>query len=273
VPVRSNRPVTPDELLATFHDQIRLRDRDAEAGHIVERDGLVHRNYPEDPSEPGAMIESPEGLGDDPDAAIERQREFFARRGQRVEWKTYSYDPPADLGVRLAAAGFMPEDEEALILGELEPLARQDARLPEGLRLRPITQEDLPGVAAFQEAIWGPGNSWVTEKHFAELEAVPDLMHGCLVERQDDGLVVTASWVRLTPGTDFCGLWGGSTLPTFRRQGLYRATVAHRARLALDHGARLVRVDASVNSRPILQRLGLHQVADTTPYILDPRAS
>jgi hypothetical protein len=86
----------------------------------------------------------------------------------------------------------------------------------------------------------------------------------------DDGLVVTASWVRLTRETDFCGLWGGSTLPEFRRRGLYRAGVGYRARLALARGARHVRVDASPNSRPILQRLGLRQVATTTPYVLDP---
>lgn len=263
--------VTPDELLDTFHRQIRLLDRDAEASNVVERDGLVHRNYPDDPQTPGAMIETPEGLGDDPDAVIARQRQFFAQRGQRVEWKTYSYDDPSDLRGRLTAAGFEGEEEEALILGELAPLARQDAVLPAGVRLRAIAAEDLPAVAAFHDTVWGPGNAWVTESHFAELAAEPGLMHGCLVERESDGLVLTASWVRITAGTDFCGLWGGSTLEQWRRQGLYRATVAHRARVALDRGSRFVRVDASSKSRPILQRLGLHQVATTTPYVLDPR--
>lgn len=270
--VRSNEAMTPDALLATFHEQIRLADRDAEVGLVVEHDGLVHRVYPPDPAVPGAMIESPEGLGDDPDGAIARQREFFARREQRVEWKTYSYDEPTDLGGRLTAAGFVAEDEEALILGELDALAAKEISLPEGVRLRPITTADLPGVAAFQDVIWGAGSAWVTESHFAELQAAPDLMHGCLVEREADGLVLTASWLRLTPDTEFCGLWGGSTLEAYRRQGLYRASVAYRARLALELGSRLVRVDASVNSRPVLRRLGLHQVATTTPYILDPRA-
>jgi hypothetical protein len=78
--------------------------------------------------------------------------------------------------------------------------------------------------------------------------------------------------VRMIPETEFCGLWGGSTLAEYRRQGLYRASVGYRARLALGRGYRFVRVDASPNSRPILQRLGLHQVATTTPYILDPSA-
>ncbi|WP_270886958.1 GNAT family N-acetyltransferase [Pedococcus sp. 5OH_020] len=260
--------MTPDELLATFHQQIRLRDRDAESAHVVERDGLVHRNYPGDPAQRGAMIESPEGLGGDPEPAIEAQRQFFAGRGQTVEWKTYSYDEPADLGPRLERAGFQAEEVEALVLGDLAVLAGLPEVVPEGLRLRAITAPDLPAVAAFQDGVWGPGSSWVTEKHFAELAADLGHMQGCLVERVEDGLVVTASWVRLTPDTDFCGLWGGSTLETYRRQGLYRASVGHRARLALARGARYVRVDASPRSRPILQRLGLHQVATTTPYVL-----
>lgn len=268
--VRCNRPVTPDDLLATFHRQIRLADRDAETGHVVERDGLVHRNYPRDPAERGAMIESPEGLGDDPDAVIAAQRAFFAERGQSVEWKTYSYDEPADLPARLGAAGFEGEEVEALILGDLEALADLAESVPEGLRLRAIAADDLPQVARFQDSIWGSGSSWVTGKHFGELAADPDHMQGCLVERVDDGLVVTASWVRLTPETQFCGLWGGSTLEPYRRRGLYRASVGYRARLALARGARYVRVDASPNSRPILQRLGLHQVATTTPFVLTP---
>ncbi|HEV7147655.1 MAG TPA: hypothetical protein VGN48_11735 [Pedococcus sp.] len=262
--------MTPDQLLQTFHEQIRLVDRDAETEHLVERDELVHRNYPANPSERGAMIESPEGLGPDPDAVIAAQRDFFTERGQPVEWKTYSYDEPADLQSRLAGAGFEAQEVEALILGELEVLAGLEESVPEGLRLRAITTADLPAVATFQDAIWGGGSSWVTHKHFGELAADPDHMHGCLVERVDDGLVVTASWVRLTPDTQFCGLWGGSTLETFRRRGLYRASVGYRARVALSRGWRYVRVDASPNSRPILQRLGLHQVATTTPYVLEP---
>jgi GNAT superfamily N-acetyltransferase len=259
--------VSPDELLAAFHAQVRLNDKDAEATNIVERDGPVRRNYPESPAKPGAMVESPEGLGEDPNHWISRQRDFFARRGQAVEWKTYGYDEPADLGARLSAHGFLEEDMEALILGELSALAAQRLTLPEGVQVREISADDLPGVLVLFEAVW-PGTSWVTEGHFEELAAVPDLMHGCLVEREADGLVLTASWVRLTEGTDFAGLWGGSTHPEWRGRGLYRASVAYRARLALDRGCRFARVDASPDSRPILTRLGLHQVSTTTPYRL-----
>ena len=62
-----NVPVTPHELLEQFHRQVRLADRDAAPGYVVDRDGPVHRTYPPDAAEHGAMVECPEGLGDDPD--------------------------------------------------------------------------------------------------------------------------------------------------------------------------------------------------------------
>src|SRR5215207_5574255 len=87
-----NGPMTPGDLLARFHTEVRLADRDAAPGFVVDRDGPVHRTYPPNPTEHGAMVECPEGLGDDPDHWVARQVALFRRRGQRAEWKTYDYD-------------------------------------------------------------------------------------------------------------------------------------------------------------------------------------
>ena len=61
--------MTPDALLAAFHAQVRLRDADGSVDNVLEHVGLVRRNYSADPHTGWAMIESPEGLGADPDAA------------------------------------------------------------------------------------------------------------------------------------------------------------------------------------------------------------
>jgi hypothetical protein len=84
------------------------------------------------------------------------------------------------------------------------------------------------------------------------------------------GEMVCASWVRFHEGTDFASLYGGSTLARWRGRGIYRATVAHRARLAAERGHRFLQVDATDASRPILTRLGLLPVATTTPYVWRP---
>ncbi|MEV1320266.1 GNAT family N-acetyltransferase [Micromonospora arborensis] len=58
------------------------------------------------------------------------------------------------------------------------------------------------------------------------------------------GRVVSAAWlVVVIPGTEFAALWGGSTLPQWRRKGIYRALVARRARVAADRGVRYLLVD------------------------------
>jgi len=51
---------------------------------------------------------------------------------------------------------------------------------------------------------------------------------------------------------------------------LYSALLVHRARLAKERGYEFLRVDASEDSRPILQKLGLHGVTITTPYERTP---
>jgi hypothetical protein len=55
-------------------------------------------------------------------------------------------------------------------------------------------------------------------------------------------------------------------------RGIYRALVASRARLAEARGFSLMQVDASDDSRPILERLGLIAVTTTTPYVYTPRS-
>jgi GNAT superfamily N-acetyltransferase len=77
---------------------------------------------------------------------------------------------------------------------------------------------------------------------------------------------ISAGRVEFHAGTDFASLWGGGTLPGWRGRGVFRSLVAHRAALAAARGFRYLQVDASADSRPILQRLGFVELATTTPF-------
>jgi GNAT superfamily N-acetyltransferase len=83
---------------------------------------------------------------------------------------------------------------------------------------------------------------------------------------------VCAAWVRFPSRTKFATLWGGATLAAWRGRGIYRALVAHRAKLAAERGCRYLEIDASDDSRPILERLGFVAVTTTTPYVWSPPA-
>ncbi|WP_083283463.1 GNAT family N-acetyltransferase [Humibacillus sp. DSM 29435] len=264
---------TPDELLQIYHDRTRAPVVTGTSDRPVELDGRIRRHY--DLEAPGhfAMIESPDGLGDDPasfDAVIANQRDFFAARGQRVEWKTYDYDEPNDLGERLLRAGFVAEEDEALIIGEAGPLAELQVALPDGVVVRPADDpSDFVRIRTLQESVWGQQQSWVTESLMPEWLTRRDTMDVVVVEQSREGPVLCAARGEYDD-SPFTGLWGGSTLEAWRGRGLYRATLAHRAALGLERGNDFVRIDASPDSEPILRRLGLHRVATTTPYVFDP---
>jgi GNAT superfamily N-acetyltransferase len=265
--------MTPDELLDVFHRRIRLPDADTIPGWKQELDGLVHRSYAEGPGG-GGFVEAPRGLGDDPDAGIARQIEFFRERGLSFEWKTYAYDEPADLGERLVRAGFVAEDRETLILGEVDAILQRPSALPSKLRMRDVEEPaDFHRIAQLMDSLWQMGLELIEERLSAEARMFPDRLIVTLIEealKGPDGPALTAAWIRFHPGTGFASLWGGGTLPEWRRRGLYSAILVHRAKLAKDRGYEFLRVDASEDSRPILQKLGLHAVTTTTPYNFTP---
>jgi hypothetical protein len=205
------------------------------------------------------------------DALIARQRDHFAARGERVEWKLHGHDLPADLPERLVAAGFEPEELETVVIGPAEPLADPKPSLPDGVRLREVTDRvDLDRIAVMESAVWGEDRTGWADALAEEVAADPDGVT-IVVAEIPGAEVVCAGWVRYVPGTAFATLWGGSTLVEWRRRGIYRAVVAYRAALAIGRGHTLLQVDASPDSRPILQRSGFVAVTTTTPYVYEPR--
>ncbi len=144
--------------------------------------------------------------------------------------------------------------------------------LPGGVSLREVTERsDFDRIAAVQPVIWQEDDepTWLAESLEAEKRADPDALTVVVAEARR--AVVCAAWVRFEQGTDFATLWGGGTVPAWRGRGVYRATVAYRANLAAERGFRFIEVDASSDSRPILERLGFVSVTTTTPYVWSPR--
>jgi GNAT superfamily N-acetyltransferase len=190
-----------------------------------------------------------------------------ARSSGPLEWKLYAHDRPADLSERLTAAGLQPEPAETLMIAEIADLDLPVA-LPDGLRLE--TVEDTAGVDTMVDvhlAVFGSVHPGTAEAVRASLEEHPRPIEAVAAWAGD--VAVSAGRVELHPGTDFASLWGGGTLPEYRGRGVFRALVGHRAVLAHDRGFRYLQVDAMPASRPILERMGFHPVAETTPWMLE----
>ena len=208
--------------------------------------------------------------GEELDTLIARQVQVFAERGEPFEWKLHGHDRPADLPERLRAAGFVPEDMETVVIAPVSAIAT-DASVPDGVVVREVSGPvDLGRIAQMEQAIWGDDHGWVVDSLGAEQAADPEGLRLFVAEAGD--VVVCAAWVRFPSGTEFATLWGGATLPAWRGRGIYRALVADRARLAAERGCRYLEVDASDDSRPILEQLGFAAVTTTTPYVWSPPA-
>jgi GNAT superfamily N-acetyltransferase len=260
-------PLDIDAVRAAFDAQIRRRTEPDEPGAVIERDGGVLRWVA--PGGETSRIDWSALTAENADKVIAAQREYFASRGTPVEWKYYDYDQPADLPARLVAAGFLPDDEETMMVAETAAIGSEIV-LPPGVRLVPVTDEaGLAAMMAVHDLAFtehpSPG---LGKRLLAQFRDTPELLHMVVAMAGDEP--VSAARMEVVPGTDFAGLWGGGTAPAWRGKGIFRALVAYRAGLAAAAGYRYLQVDALPTSRPILQRLGFQEVARTTPYVFTP---
>jgi GNAT superfamily N-acetyltransferase len=260
----TNKPMTEEDLLQLFDRQMRAEARPEPGTEIdVDPETRTVRQVAADGGWNGVLWS---GLdAGTADAAIAAQVAFFTARGVGFEWKHYSHDQPADLAGRLRAAGFVPEDPETLMVAEIRDLVALSPDLPAGLQLRPVsTEADADLVAEVHDAAFGGGGDRIRHRVLARLRDDPETVWTWLAMAGDTP--VCAARMEVHEGTTFASLWGGGTIEAWRGKGVYRALVAHRAALAAELGCTLMQVDASSQSRPILERLGFAALSVTTPY-------
>ncbi|MEO5727076.1 MAG: GNAT family N-acetyltransferase [Byssovorax sp.] len=255
-----------DAVLALFDHQIRQA---LSGGPAAARSGLASRVVPEVGSDGSwATIVWSDLDESTVDLAIAEQVARFAPLGRDFEWKLYTHDRPANLGQRLLAAGFRPEAEEALLVGDTADLPTEVA-LPEGVRLLPVTDaEGVRLVVQAHEAAFDSDHSSLEHRLLTQLAEAPDSMAAVVAMAGD--VPICAGRVEFQRGEQFASLWGGGTAPAWRGRGVYRAMVAWRTRLAVERGYRYLQVDALPDSEPILSRLGFVRLGTTVPYIFDP---
>ncbi|MCC9307281.1 GNAT family N-acetyltransferase [Kitasatospora sp. RB6PN24] len=255
----------PDTLLDLYDRQFR-RSSDAH-GRLLEHDGgpLVRGGGAGNiltGRRPGLGV-----TGAELDELIRRQ----VADGTAVHWRVHGHDRPAELGERLLAAGFTAKRRGTVLVGETAALTGE-VPLPAGVTIRRTTDpSDADRIAEQHTEVWGEDLSRLARVLKDRMANRPDSTPILLAEAAD-GTLVCSAWTVLREDSDFAGLVGGSTLRAWRGRGIYRALVAHRARIAERHGYRYLHVEASDDSAPILRRLGFQAITTVTLYDWTPPA-
>lgn len=115
------------------------------------------------------------------------------------------------------------------------------------------------------ELAFGTDGAQLRHRTLARLADAPDTFVAVVAMAYDEP--VSSARMEMYPGTGFAGLWGGGTAAPWRGRGIYRALIAHRARVAARHRYRFLQVDATDMSAPVLRRLGFTALSTTTPYV------
>jgi GNAT superfamily N-acetyltransferase len=256
-----------NEILRLYDEQER-RNSIQPPYHREELPGIVRHVHP-DRARLSFVIYS-DLTAENADHTIQDQIDWYRTQinGGGLEWKTFEHDEPPDLPQRLAAHGFEAEEQEALLYLDLQNCP--DVYLqPLTADVRRITDpEDVGPVVAVQTAVYDRNFDWLDKQLRASLSTYAG--NWAVYVAYVDDLPVCAAWMSLPANSQFAGLWGGATLPQYRRMGIYTAVVAARAQEAIRRGYRFLTVDAGDMSRPILQKRGFQLLVHTTPYALKP---
>lgn len=208
------------------------------------------------------------------DAVTTVDEELQAGRGRArvLMWKLYGHDAThAALRSALLAQGFKENDHSTLMMASVASLV--DAlSVPKNadsksLDVRQLTTaQHLDAYQNIWDDVWpdAPNSRYVNDyRAFIERNEPGILFYAGFAANDDP---VTSGYMFHHPGDAIALLCGGTTKAAWRRQHAYTRMLSIRAQAALERGASYLAVEASPESKPILERLGFTQLSTLAFY-------
>ena len=255
-----------EQILALYDAEMRI-DPPLEQGTLQKMPGLTV--FVAEPHSPrGGWVLYTDLNDETVDDKIQDIIDFFDGQGRSFEWKVFDHDRPASLKEHLLAHGFTPEEREALAVLDIEEAPDILWQPVENVR-RITLPSEIDHIAAISEEVYQEDKEHIGIMLKADMLSIPQYLSIYLATVDDTP--AAGAWIYFHPDRQFADLFGGATLPKFRKRGLYTALVAARVQEASRRGYRFLTVDASPMSRPILEKLGFRVLLYSQPFVWEPK--
>ncbi len=203
-------------------------------------------------------------------SVVEQEKARGRALSRTLVWKLYSHDTPPDLSSALADAGWRRRPHETLMIVDLA-LEIPSSPRAKGLRVEPVGDDDqFRDYVSIDRGVFGAGPSSASGP---PPKRPLDPRIGLFLAYVD-GTPASIGRAEYEPGQALAGLFGGGTLPAFRRRGIYRELVRIRLDWSRARGALAAFTEAvDTTSRPILERLGFVAVSGIESWTWDGELS
>jgi len=189
----------------------------------------------------------------------------FRSRGEKLMWRVYEHDSPAEISGCLAEEGFEPDAAGTLMIFDLANEVQASTAGNVDIR-RVKTEEQLEDFVKASEQAFGGPDTWQRTAYSDRLND-PDL---ALYVAYVSAEIAASARLEIRSPSSFGLLFGGGVAPPYRRMGIYRALVAERAREARRRDVRYLSTEARETSKPILQNLGFVSAVTEVTWVLNP---
>ncbi len=197
------------------------------------------------------------------DNVIDREVDYFTPLQQPFTWKAYDHDFLPRLKEKLTSRGFAGDDDPADVMV-------LDVKNAPDLLFQPLQADirridnvnGLPDVIQVLDKVWGGSNTWVNERLGMHLN-VPGYLS--IYAAYVDNRPAAIAWTYFPRG-HFATLFAGSTVPEYRKRGLYTSLLTARLREIRERGYRYAVVEAGAMSKPIVAKRGFQHLTTVYDY-------
>lgn len=194
---------------------------------------------------------------------IHQELDYFLPLDQPFTWKVYDHDLLPNLRDELVTHGFAPDNDPAAVMVLDVKHAPAPPHLEVAADIRRIdTVAGLKDVIYVLDKVWGGHNTWVNDRLGTHLQ-VPGYLSVYAAYVDDEPASI--AWTYF-PSGQFATLFAGSTLPEYRKQGLYTSLLEARLKEIRERGYRYAVVEAGSMSKPIVAKHGFRHLTTVYDY-------